>query len=368
MEKKSFIPVAEPVLDGKELEYLSDCIRSGWISSIGSYVTDFEQGFAQYIGCEYGVAVHTGTAALHLALAALDIGPSDEVIIPDLTFAATANAVLYTGAKPILVDVEEDTWNIDPRQLENAINENTKAVIAVHLYGHPCNMGPILDICDRYGIILVEDAAEAHGAEYRGQKVGSIGKIGCFSFFANKLITTGEGGICVTDDPDLRRRIEQLRDHGMNPTKRYWHDVVGYNYRMTNLQAAVGVAQLERIDWFVERKRKVADLYKSHLADIGNVVLPIEKDYAKNIFWMFTICIKEACKVSRDELMQLLKSEGVDTRPVFYPLHVMPPYRTEKTYPISEKISKAGISLPSSATLTEQDVDRICRLIARFVT
>jgi len=368
MAKKSFIPVAKPVFEGRELEYLSDCIKSGWISSLGKYVTEFEQGFARYIGCQYGVAVHTGTAALHLALAALDIGPGDEVIIPDLTFAATANTVIYTGAKPVLVDVEEDTWNINPRQLEKAINENTKAVIAVHLYGHPCDMEPILDICDRYEIVLVEDAAQAHGAEYRGRKVGAIGKIGCFSFFANKLITTGEGGICVTDDLELTHRIEQLRDHGMSPTKRYWHDAVGYNYRMTNLQAAVGVAQLERIDWFVERKRAVANLYRNHLVDIRNLVLPTEKDYAKNIFWMFTICIKETCKVSRDELMQLLKSEGVDTRPVFFPLHVMPPYREEKTYPNSEKISKAGLSLPSSAALTEQDVDRVCRLIAEFVT
>jgi len=368
MEKKVFIPAAEPVFDGRELEYLTDCIKSGWISSIGKYVTEFEQGFARYIGCRYGVAVHTGTAALHLALAALNVGPGDEVIVPDLTFAATANAIIYTGAKPVLVDVEEDTWNIDPREVEKAINENTKAVIAVHLYGHPCDIEPILNICDRYGIMLVEDAAEAHGSEYRGKKVGSFGKIGTFSFFGNKVITTGEGGICVTDDPDLKQRIEQLRDHGMSTVKKYWHDVVGYNYRMTNLQAAVGVAQLERIDWFVERKRKIAELYKSYLADIGNLILPIEKDYAKNIFWMFTICLREQCKVSRNELMQLLKSEGVDSRPVFFPLHMMPPYYTGKAFPNSEKISKAGLSLPSSAALTEQHVDRVCRLITRFVT
>ena len=368
METKAFIPVAEPIFDGRELEYLSDCIKTGWISSIGKYVTEFEQGFARYIGCRYGVAVHTGTAALHLALAALNIGPGDEVIVPDLTFAATANAVLYTGAKPVLVDVEDDTWNIDPREIEKAINENTKAVIVVHLYGHPCDMEAILHICDRYGIVLVEDAAEAHGAEYRGRKVGSFGRIGCFSFFGNKVITTGEGGLCVTDDPDLKHCIEQLRDHGMSTTRKYWHDRVGYNYRMTNLQAAVGVAQLERIEWFVERKREIAGLYKSYLADTENLILPIEKDYAKNIFWMFTICIREACKISRDELMQLLKSEGVDSRPVFFPLHSMPPYYTEKAYPISEKISKAGLSLPSSPALTEQNVDRVCRLITRFVT
>jgi perosamine synthetase len=368
MEKKAFIPVAEPVFEGRELEYLSECINSGWISSLGKYVTEFEQGFAGYIGCQYGVAVHTGTAALHLALVALGVGPGDEVVIPDLTFAATANAVLYTGAKPVLVDVEADTWNMDPRQLEKAITENTKAVIAVHLYGHPCDMERILDICDRHEIVLVEDAAQAHGAEYKGKKVGSFGKVGCFSFFANKLITTGEGGICVTDDAELTHRIEHLRDHGMSPKKRYWHEAVGYNYRMTNLQAAVGVAQLERIEWLVERKRIVADLYRTHLVGNGNLILPTEKDYAKNIFWMFTICLKEACKVSRDELMKLLKAEGVDARPVFFPLHVMPPYREEKTYPNSEKISKAGLSLPSSAALTEQDVDRICLLIARFVT
>ena len=368
MEKKPFIPVAEPVFDGRELEYVSDCIKSGWISSVGKYVTEFEQGFARYIGCRYGVAVHTGTAALHLALAAINVGPGDEVIVPDLTFAATANAVIYNGAKPVLIDVEEDTWNIDPLQVEKAINENTKAVIAVHLYGHPCDMEAILDICDRYGIMLVEDAAEAHGAEYRGRKVGSFGKIGCFSFFGNKVITTGEGGICVTDDPDLKQRIERLRDHGMSTIKKYWHDVVGYNYRMTNLQAAVGVAQLERIEWFVERKRQIAAMYRNRLADIGNLILPIEKDYAIYVFWMFTICIRESCNVSREELMELLKSCGVGSRPVFFPLHRMPPYYTEKVYPNSEKISETGLSLPSSSALTEQNVDRICRLITRFVT
>jgi len=257
---RKFIPIAEPLFEGNELKYLTDCIESGWVSSAGKYVQQFENEFGEYIGCKYGVAVHTGTAALHLALAALGVGPGDEVVIPTLTFAATANAVLYTGAKPILVDVEEETWNLDPDLIEKNITEQTKAIIPVHLYGFPCDMDKILEIAEKYNVNIVEDAAEAHGAEYKGKKVGGIGTVGCFSFFANKIITSGEGGICVCNESDIVEKIETLRDHGMKKDKKYWHDEVGFNYRMTNLQAAVCVAQLERINTFINKNSKNAKL------------------------------------------------------------------------------------------------------------
>jgi perosamine synthetase len=365
---KNFIPIAEPLFDGNELKYLTDCINTGWISSVGSYVRKFEQGFAEYVGCKYGAAVHTGTAALHLALAALDIGPGDEVIIPDLTFASTANAVLYTGAKPVLVDVENDTWNIDPELIEKAVTERTKAIIPVHLYGHPCDMDRIMEISRKQGISIIEDAAEAHGAEYKGRIVGGIGSIGCFSFFANKIITTGEGGICVCNDPSIVNKIEELRDHGMRKNKKYWHDSVGFNYRMTNLQAAVGLAQLERINWFIDRKRHIARLYNQHLSGMNKLVLPVERDWAKNSFWMYTILLNKNCiEINRDELITLLKNDGIDSRPVFYPLHTMPPYRESKTYRNAENISAAGLSLPSSVTLEDEQIEYICNMIKKHI-
>ncbi len=365
---KKFIPIAEPLFDGNELKYLTDCIETGWISSIGSYVTRFETEFASYIGCKYGVAVHTGTAALHLALAALRVGPGDEVIIPDLTFAATANAVLYTGARPVLVDVEKDTWNIRPEAIRQAITDRTKAVIPVHLYGHPCDMDEIMKVAREHGLFVIEDAAEAHGAEYKGKRVGSFGTISCFSFFGNKTITTGEGGICLSDDEALLERIAKLRDHGMNKDKKYWHDEAGFNYRMTNLQAAVGVAQLERIDWFVNRKREIARLYNQYLADVKNIVLPMEKDWAKNTYWMYTFLLKTGqSQISRDDLIDALKREGIDSRPVFYPLHSMPPYEVAGRFVNAEAISEAGLSLPSSPTLRKEEIREIAEVLKRQV-
>jgi len=365
---RKFIPVAEPLFEGNELKYLSDCIETGWISSVGRYVKRFENEFARYIGCKYGVAVHTGTAALHLALAVVGIGPGDEVIIPTLTFAATANAVIYNGAKPILVDVEEDTWNLDPDLIEKKISERTKAIIPVHLYGHPCDMDRIIRIAEKYEIPVIEDAAEAHGAEYKGNKIGSMGSIGCFSFFGNKIITTGEGGICVCNDSTMVERIEKLRDHGMAKDRKYWHDEIGYNYRMTNLQAAVGTAQLEKINTFVDRKREIAQLYNSCLSEVSGLVLPIEKQWAKNVYWLYTILLKkDVFPLSRDDLVSSFREKGIETRPVFHPLHEMPPYRQKEAFPIAEKISAAGISLPSSVNLKDGDIRYICETMKRLL-
>lgn len=365
---RKFIPVAEPLFQGNELKYLADCISTGWISSVGKYVKQFEEGFAAYIGCKYGVAVHTGTAALHLALAALGIGHGDEVIIPTLTFAATANAVLYTGAKPILVDVEEDTWNIDPQVIEDQVSENTKAIIPVHLYGHPCDLDKVLDIAQNHNLAVIEDAAEAHGAEYKGKKVGGAGTVGCFSFFGNKIITTGEGGVCLCNDAVVAEKIAKLRDHGMTKDKKYWHDEVGFNYRMTNLQAAVGVAQLERIDWFLARKRKNAELYNHYLSDVVGLILPTEKEWAKSVFWMYSILLrKDYYQISRDNLIASLKKEGIESRPVFYPLHKMPPYKQNGSFTNAELISSSGLSLPSSVTLQDEDIQYVCETIRKSV-
>ena len=267
------LPVASPSIGQEELDNAVDAIKSGWISSQGPYIEKFEQGFATYCGKKYGVATANGTVALHLALAALDIGPGDEVIVPTFTFIATPNSVIYTGAKPIFVDCERETFGPDPRAIEKAITPRTKAIIPVHLYGHPCQMKQILEIGLKHGIAIVEDAAEAHGAEYSSsngpqRKAGSQGLISCFSFYGNKTITTGEGGICITDDPNLLEKMRVLRSHGMNPERKYWHDVVGFNYRMTNIQAAIGLAQLAKLDQFVAKKRRLAQMYREQLSDL----------------------------------------------------------------------------------------------------
>lgn len=354
-----FIPVAEPKLGEKELEYVTDCINSNWVSSIGNYIIMFEEGFAKLCGSEYAIAVSNGTAALHLALAALGVGPGDEVIIPDLTFIATASAVTYTGAKPILVDSDHKTWNINPERIEEEITSRTRAIIPVHLYGHPCDMDPIMEIAKRHNLKVVEDAAEAHGAEYKRRKTGSMGHVGCFSFYGNKIITTGEGGMCVTSDETLAERIRFLKDHAMSKTKRYWHPEIGYNYRMTNLQAAIGLAQLERIEEFIETKRENARYYSSLLNGAKGVILPPEEEYVKNVYWMYSILIQDECGIDRDTLMNSLRENNIDSRPFFYPLHKMPFFGGSRDYPIAEDLSNRGINLPSSVNLRKDQIERI---------
>jgi perosamine synthetase len=361
MEK--FIPVSEPNIGEKEIEYVTKAVTSGWISSLGEYILEFEKKFATYCERSHGVATANGTVALHLALVALEIGPGDEVIIPNFTFIATANAVAYTGAKVILVDVEPDTWNIDPQKIEAKITSRTKAIIPVPIYGHPCDMDPILEIAKKHKLYVIEDAAEAHGALYNNKKVGSFGDISCFSFYANKTITSGEGGMCLTNDEHINQRLLLLRDHAMDKKKRYWHDQMGFNYRMTNLQAAVGVAQLERIENFVAIKRSNAALYKKLLTEeVGNkVILPVEKPYAVSTFWMFSVLINnEAVTRTREEIMDALKAKGVDSRPFFYPLSDLPPYRRDSNdLVVSKDIASRGINLPSATTLTKEQIEYV---------
>ncbi len=354
------LPIAEPVLGSKELEYVSECVLTGWISSAGKFVTRFEELFASFCEVDHAVAVSNGTVALHLALAALDVGPGDEVIVPSLTFAATANAVLYTGAQPVFADVDAETWTIDPDSIRAQITPRTRAIIPVHLYGHPADMDPIMEIAREHELWVVEDAAEAHGARYRGQVVGSIGHIGCFSFYGNKIVTTGEGGMLTLNDAALDAKARVLRDHGMDKERRYWHPIVGYNYRLTNLQAAIGVAQMERIDEILARRREMAALYDKALSGVPGLVLPPRAEWAEPVCWLYSLLVDDSAPFSRDELIERLAAQGLDARPFFYPLTDMPPYQHrvngQTAYPMTERLSRQGISLPSSTRLSEAEV------------
>ena len=363
-------PVAEPDVGEEELRNVMEAVKSGWVSSKGKFIEEFESSFAKYVGVKHGVATSSGTTALHLALSALNVGPGDEVIVPDLTFAATINAVLYCGAKPVIVDVTRDYWCIDPEKVKEAISPRTKAIIPVHLYGHPCDMDAIMEVAERHGLYVVEDCAEAHGAEYKGIRVGSFGRIACFSFYGNKIITTGEGGMCLTNDEDLAEKMRMLRDHGMSPKRRYWHETIGFNYRMTNLQAALGVAQLNKIDRFIEKKRKIAKVYAEELSQIDGITLHPEMPWAKCVYWLYSILVGEKLGVSREGLVQKLEVNGIETRNFFYPLHEMPIYRkyAKFAYPVSSKISKQGLSLPSSVKLSEEDVRYIAGKIKEILS
>ena len=362
------IPISVPDVSGNEEEYVRDCIRTGWVSSIGAYVERFEAEFAKFCGQPHGVSLNSGTAAIHLALRVLGIGPGDEVIIPALTFASVANCVMYQGATPVFADCRPDCWNIDPAEIEKAITERTKAIMPVHLYGLPCDIERILAIAEDAKLPVVEDCAEAHGATVGSQRVGSFGVIGCFSFYGNKILTTGEGGMCVTSDEELDRRMRLLRDHGMNKARRYWHDEVGYNYRMTNLQAAVGCAQLERVEEFLTKKRWIAEQYNSRLSTT-ELILPSDAEYGKNVFWLYTMVLPERFSESdRDALSGFLGEQGIDTRPFFYALHKMPPYQQFAcALPHSESLAERGLTLPSFHQITEDEIDRVCSAITQWL-
>lgn len=365
------ISVASPVLNGREREYVLDCLDTAWISSNGKYIKQFEEKFSDFVGTRNAISCCNGTVALHLPLLAYDLKPGDEVIVPTLTYIATANAVAYCGAKPVLVDSEPDTWNIDPYKIEEKINERTKGIIVVHLYGHPVNMGPVMEIAKKYNLFVIEDAAEAHGAKYKDKPVGSIGDVSTFSFFGNKIITTGEGGMITTDNDDIADKIRILKGQGMDPNRRYWFPIVGYNYRMTNIEAAIGFAQLENVNWHLGRRREIANLYYKYLNDVSDYIeMPIEKEWAVHSYWMFSILLKDKADISRDEFMNMLQIKGIETRPVFYPMHAMPPYyESDGKYPVADAISYKGINLPSHGLLEEDDIkyiaDRIKETLSR---
>ena len=359
------IPVCVPLLGKKELEYVTDCIKTNWISSKGKYVEEFEENFAGYCWCKYGVSTTSGTTALHLALESLNIKKGDEVIIPASTIIATAFAVLYCGATPVLVDAEQETWNTNVDQVEEKITNRTKAILPVHIYGHPCDMDPIMKLARERDLYVVEDAAEAHGAEYKGRKAGGIGDVGCFSFYANKIITTGEGGMVVTNDEEIAERAKSLRNLCFPKEKRvYLHSGVGYNYRMTNIQAAIGLAQFEKIDELAEMRRRNAHLYNECLKDIEGITLPVEKEWAKNVYWMYSILIEDEFGITRDELMMELEKRGIETRTFFIPMHEQPVFQKMglfkgERYPVAEELARKGMYLPSSSGLKEEEIGYI---------
>lgn len=361
MTYKDFdLPISIPDLSGNEYKYLCDAFLSTWISSSGEYIDKFEVGFADYCECSHGVAVSNGTVALHLALVALGIKAGDEVIVPDLTFAATINAVIHANATPVIVDVEKDSWCISPEEISKAITPNTKAIIPVHLYGQPADMGKIMKIANDNNLFVIEDCAEAHGAKFNNHKVGSFGDISCFSFFGNKVITTGEGGMCVTNNRELDIKMRELRDHGMSKSRRYWHNYPGFNYRMTNLQAAIGVAQLERIDQILLDRNKIEIDYRKILDGCKNIEFQ-KSDYQdrNKITWLVSILINE----NRDKYLSLMKEAGIDSRPFFYPLSIMPPY---KDYLFSNKnslkISEKGVNLPTNRNVSEKFIIKVKKI------
>jgi perosamine synthetase len=358
------IPVYRPTIGSREKQYVAEALDSSWISSRGAFLDRFEREFAAYVGAEYGVSAANGTVALHLAFAALGIGPGDEVIVPTLTYVASVNAIAYTGARPVFVDSHAEQWNIDPNLIEQAITPRTKAIEVVHLYGQPVDMSPIQEIARRHDLAIVEDAAEAHGAKYDGEKVGSLGRIGSFSFFGNKIVTTGEGGMLVTNDRELAERARHLRGQGVSPTKTYWHDVLGFNYRMTNVAAAIGCAQLERIDSTLAAKLRLAGWYREHLQGTRGVMLRDEPSWSSGVHWMNCILVPAA---ARDPLMAYLAAEGVETRPFFYPAHTLPMYRSERNFPVAERLGASGINLPSFPELEEEDVSRVSALIRSYL-
>ena len=363
---REIIPVCEPTLNGNETKYVMECLESNWISSAGKYIAEFEEKFAAECDCQFGVACANGTVALHLGLAALGLGPGDEVILPSFTMIATINAVTYTGATPVLVDNEPCTWNMDVAQVADRITSRTRAILPVHIYGHPVDMDPLMELADRHGIFVMEDAAEAHGAEYKGRRAGGLGHAGGFSFYANKIITTGEGGMITTNDADLAKLSRNLRDHAFSTERHFWHKYQGFNYRMTNMQAAVGLAQTEQLGAFVEARRRNAALYSDLLNDIPGIVTPPEADYAKNVFWMYSILVEDEFGMTRDELRGRLAAFGIETRTFFIPMHLQPIYYKQfegQRYPVAEMLCQRGFYLPSSSSLTEAHIRYIVTVI-----
>lgn len=364
-QSADFIPISQPYLTASAQTLVLDCLQTGWISSRGVYVEQFEQAFAALVGCEYAVSVSNGTAALHLALLALGIGPGDEVIVPDLTFAATANAVLHCGATPVLCDVSRSHWTLEIDALKACITANTKAIIPVHLYGNPADMTAINQIAQTHNLALVEDCAESLGARYQGKATGSIGHLGCFSFFANKMITTGEGGMVTTNDAALAEKVRCFRDHGMLPARRYWHEVAGLNYRMTNIQAALGLSQLECFEQFAERRQAIELQYQTELADVPGISFKQVLPQATAVNWLTSLVIDPLLfGATSVQLFAFLQQHQVECRPFFYPLHQQPPYAADAAaFSQSAIVSAQGLSLPTFYTLTQVQISRVCDLI-----
>jgi perosamine synthetase len=358
------IPIYKPHLNGNEKKYVNECLDSTWISSKGDFISKFENQFSQYIGVHHSTTVSNGTVALHLALLALGIGEGDEVIVPTLTYIASVNSIQYTNATPVFVDSLSSSWQMNPEDVKKKITNKTKAIMAVHLYGHPCDMDALQLICKENDLYLIEDCAEAIGTKYKGKHVGTFGDIATFSFFGNKTITTGEGGMVVTNDETLYDRCVHFKGQGLAKYRQYWHDVVGYNYRMTNICAAIGLAQLEQIDDFIFRKRSIADTYR---AAFENTTLEFHKELPDvfNSYWMCSILVEKY--EDRDKLRDFLLYKGIETRPLFYPVHTMPMYANKfQKHKIAENLGWRGINLPSFPSLTNQEQEEVINCIKDY--
>lgn len=367
-----YIPIATPTLGKEELRLVTQCIKSTWVSSIGNFIDEFEQQFAKFIGTKYAISTANGTTALHMALMALGVEKGDEVIVPAFSFVASANAIVHAGATPVFIDIDPQTWNIDTTFIEQKITKKTKAIMAVHIYGYPADMEKICRIAQKYKLRIIEDAAEAHGASIKTmagkwRNVGAWGDIGCFSFYGNKIITTGEGGMITTNSKQLAEKIKMLKNHGMSPKRKYYHPILGYNYRMTNLQAAVGVAQLKKIAVFLQKRDRIAQWYRQYLGSVDGIQLPLENtEIIHGVNWLFTIRITPAFKHSRDAVITQLKKNGIDSRPTFYPLPSLPMYQTHERFPQAHRAFATGLSLPSSVNLTKRDISYICTAIKKL--
>jgi perosamine synthetase len=359
------IPVNTPLLDGNELKYVSECIETGWISSEGPFIKEFEEKFSQRVERKHGIAVANGTAALDIAIEALGIGKGDEVIMPTFTIISCINQIIRKGAIPVFIDSDPLTWNMKVHELESKITRFTKAIMVVHIYGLPVDMAPILTLAKKYDLKVIEDAAEMHGQTYYDKPCGSFGDISTFSFYPNKHITTGEGGMIVTNDDELADKCRSLRNLCFQPQKRFVHEHLGWNYRMTNLQAAIGIAQLERLDAHIEKKRQIGNIYNKLFASLAHFQLPLVKtEYAENIYWVYGIVLGEKMKVNAESVMKKLAAKGVGTRPFFYPLHLQPVFTKmgmfiNETYPVAENLAEYGFYLPSGLGITEEEQNEV---------
>lgn len=374
VRSEPIIPVNEPLLSDQDMAYVAECVRTGWVSSAGRFINEFEERWAAYCGRRYGIGVSSGTTALQLAVACSGLEPGDEVILPTFTIISCALAVIYNGGVPVLVDSDPRTWCMDVTQIENKLTARTRAIMPVHIYGHPVDMDPVLELAEKRDLAVIEDAAEAHGAEYLSRKntaipswrrCGSFGTLSCFSFYANKLITTGEGGMVLTDDPRLADKARSLRNLCFQADRRFYHEGLGFNFRLTNLQAALGLAQLERMEGIIARKRWMGKEYNRRLKGIQGLQLPVEESWARSVYWMYGVLLSEKTGLDASQFAQKLRERGVDTRPYFLGMHEQPAFHQrglflDESYPVAERLARQGLYLPSGLALTDTQLARVC--------
>lgn len=362
------IPVNEPLIGGNAAKYVAECVESGWVSSEGRFIGEFEGAWASFCGGKEGVAVNSGTAALEIAVAALELEPGSEVILPSYTIICCATAVIAAGCTPVLVDCDSNTWCMDVNAVADKITPHTRAIMPVHIFGHPVDMDPLMALADKHGLAVVEDAAESHGAEYKGKRVGAIGDLGCFSFYANKIITTGEGGMVVARDGTHTERLRYLRNMCFRSDRRFRHTELGRNFRITNLQAAIGLSQVEAVESHIEKKRWMGSTYGEQLEEEPHLALPVERDWAKNVYWMYGVVLDDEVPFEAEEFASRLAAKGIATRPFFVGMHEQPVLRERglfesESYPVTERIARRGLYLPSGLTLTEEQIGQVCEAV-----